>query len=148
MLADLRREGDVDRVALHGLDAGEVEQFVVAAAGHELDHDGEQLARMLHDETEGNPFFMGQVLHHLVESGAIVERDGRWTPSIAELELGIPEGVREVVGRRLAESAPPRTRQACCGCGRRPRFRPQRADGGRPRRRVGARASRRPRRRG
>jgi class 3 adenylate cyclase/tetratricopeptide (TPR) repeat protein len=102
MLADLRRALAADRIALRGLDVGEVEEFVKAAAGHDLDPEGTLLARMLHDETEGNPFFMGQILLHLVESGAIIERDGRWVRAIPADEIGIPEGVREVVGRRLA----------------------------------------------
>jgi tetratricopeptide (TPR) repeat protein len=102
MLADLRRGLDAERVALHGLDIEEVEEFVKAAAGHDLDDEGAHLARMLHDETEGNPFFMGQVLRHLVESGAIIEREGRWVRAMPADEIGIPEGVREVVGRRLA----------------------------------------------
>ena len=101
MLADLRRGVGGERLVLRGLDAGEVEQFVTAAAGYELDDEAIQLARTLHAETEGNPFFMGQVLRHLVETGAIVERDGRWMQGGVD-ELGIPEGVREVVGRRLA----------------------------------------------
>jgi class 3 adenylate cyclase/tetratricopeptide (TPR) repeat protein len=106
MLADLRREGDAERIALHGLDAQEVEQFVAAAAGHELDADAAELARLLHYETEGNPFFIGQVLRHLVESGAIVEHEGRWVRGVDADEIGIPEGVREVVGRRLARLEP------------------------------------------
>ena len=106
MLADLRREGEAERIALHGLDEQEVEQFVAAAAGHELDDEAADLARLLHDETEGNPFFMGQVLRHLVETGAIVERDGRWVRGAGADEIGIPEGVREVVGRRLARLEP------------------------------------------
>ncbi len=106
VLADLRREGGAERIALHGLDAEEVAQFVSAAAGHDLDDEGAVLARRIHAETEGNPFFMGQVLRHLVESGAIVERDGRWLPGADTDALGIPEGVREVVGRRLAHLRP------------------------------------------
>ena len=102
MLADLRRGLAAERIALRGLDVREVEEFVEAAAGHDLDAEGTWLARTLHDETEGNPFFMGQVLLHLVESGAIIERDGRWVRAIPADEIGIPEGVREVVGRRLA----------------------------------------------
>ncbi|MFN8037533.1 MAG: AAA family ATPase [Acidimicrobiia bacterium] len=105
MLADLRREAGVERLALHGLGVDEVEQFVTAAAGYALDDEAVQLARLLHDETEGNPFFMGQVLRHLVETGAIVERDGRWVRA-GTTELGIPEGVREVIGRRLARLGP------------------------------------------
>ncbi len=106
MLADLRRGIDAERIALHGLDMEEVEEFVEAAAGHELDEEGGRLARLLHNETEGNPFFMGQVLRHLVESGTIVERDGHWVPGAHPDEIGIPEGVREVVGRRLARLHP------------------------------------------
>jgi class 3 adenylate cyclase/tetratricopeptide (TPR) repeat protein len=106
MLADLRREGDADRILLRGLDLDEIEEFVAAAAGRELDRDGDRLVRVLYDETEGNPFFMSQVLSHLVESGSIVERDGRWVPGVGPDEIGIPEGVREVVGRRLARLQP------------------------------------------
>ncbi len=106
MLADLRRSPEVERLALHGLDADEVVTFLSAAAGHELDREGMRLARLIHDETEGNPFFMGQVLRHLVETGTIVERDGRWSRGVAGDDLGIPEGVREVVGRRLARLDP------------------------------------------
>ena len=102
MLADLRRGVDAQRVALRGLDLTEVEEFVEAAAGHDLDAEGTRLARALHDETEGNPFFMGQVLQHLVESGAIVRREGRWVGAKPVDQIGIPEGVREVVGHRLA----------------------------------------------
>jgi hypothetical protein len=51
------------------------------------------LARAIYEETEGNPFFVREVLRHLAESGAT---------HLPVEELGIPEGVREVVGRRLA----------------------------------------------
>ncbi len=102
VLADLRREPGVERLDLQGLDMGEVEAFVGGAAGHELDDAGMNLVRALHNETEGNPFFVGEVLRHLVESGAIVQREGRWTSDETLADLGIPEGIREVVGRRLS----------------------------------------------
>jgi tetratricopeptide (TPR) repeat protein len=56
----------------------------------------------VHEETEGNPFFVGQVLRHLVESGAIIEVDGQWVRARDTAGAGIPEGIREVIGRRLA----------------------------------------------
>ncbi len=102
VLADLRREPGVERLDLQGLDISEVEDFVGGAAGHELDEAGMNLVRALHSETEGNPFFVGEVLRHLVESGAIVQREGRWTSDETLADLGIPEGIREVVGRRLS----------------------------------------------
>src|SRR5207302_3077838 len=42
------------------------------------------------------------ILRHLTETGAIDRREGAWKTSLPVDELGIPEGVREVVGRRLA----------------------------------------------
>ena len=75
---------------------------MATAAGHDLEGDALDLAHALHAETEGNPFFVGEVLRHLAESGAIVQHDGRWTAAAGIGELGIPEGIREVVGRRLS----------------------------------------------
>ena len=43
-----------------------------AAAGHDLDEDGRALAAEITRETAGNPFFTGEVLRHLTESGALV----------------------------------------------------------------------------
>ena len=80
-LADLRRDGLIERVALHGLD----EQAVAELAGGRLD------AHTLQRETGGNPFFVEQVLRHLADGGDPAE---------------IPEGVKDVIGRRLARLAP------------------------------------------
>jgi tetratricopeptide (TPR) repeat protein len=102
MLADLRRHEGVTRIGLTGLDERGVTTFMERTAGHELDEAALELARALHDETEGNPFFVGEVLLHLAESGALVMRDGRWTSDLTLADVGIPEGVREVVGRRLS----------------------------------------------
>ena len=104
VLADLRRESTVERVDLRGLDEAEVAAYVAAAAGHELDDVTGDLARRLHAETEGNPFFVGQVLRNLSESGALVQEDGRWRATDAAAR--IPEGVREVIGRRLSRLPP------------------------------------------
>jgi hypothetical protein len=77
--------------------------FIEAAAGHSLaDEEGEGLIRAVWDETEGNPFFVAEVMRHLAESGGIEQRDGRWVTTVPVEQLGIPEGVRDVVGRRLS----------------------------------------------
>ncbi len=101
MLADFRRRDSVSRLDLVGLNAGGVEAFLERAAGHTLDEAGAALAAAVHSETAGNPFFVGEVLRHLAESGAIVQRDGVWTSDLGLDQVGIPEGIREVVGRRL-----------------------------------------------
>ena len=44
-----------------------------AAAGHELDDAGVDLAQAVYRETDGNPFFVSEVLRHLSETGAIYQ---------------------------------------------------------------------------
>ena len=101
MLADFRRSGNVERLALVGLDEDGVARYLEAAAGSELHRQHRQLARAIHTETEGNPFFVGEVVRHLSEIGAIGALNDR--PSTEAIEqLGIPEGVREVVRRRVS----------------------------------------------
>ncbi|MDQ4096838.1 MAG: AAA family ATPase, partial [Actinomycetota bacterium] len=106
LLAELRRDGAVERMAISGLDAAGVTAFIEAAAGHTLDDEEEQeLPRLVWRETEGHPFFIAEVLRHLSESRAIEQRDGRWVLRSDLGELRIPEGVRDVVGRRLSHLA-------------------------------------------
>jgi class 3 adenylate cyclase len=99
-LATLRRLPGVERIALEGLDADEQARLVSVVAGQEADP---ELVAALDAETEGNPFFLIEVLAHLAESGAYEQRGGRWVATRAISELGLPEGVREVVGRRLSQ---------------------------------------------
>lgn len=101
MLADLRRESGVDRLALRGLDDVAVVALVTASAGHDLGEPGVTLAHALHRETEGSPFFITEILRNLTESGAVFREGGRWTYNGDIAGLGIPEGVKDVIGRRL-----------------------------------------------
>jgi tetratricopeptide (TPR) repeat protein len=100
-LADLHREEGVERLTIRGLDADGVEAFVRAAGGDALDEDARGLAELLSEQTQGNPFFVGQMLRHLAESGEIERVDGRWVQTAAGGVLSVPLGVREVVGRRV-----------------------------------------------
>jgi class 3 adenylate cyclase len=102
LLSDLHREANVTRVPLKGLEDIELVELLAAAAGHDLDARGVGLAHALRRETDGNPFFTGEMLRHLGESGAIVLGEGgRWTVAGALDELGLPVSVRDVVGRRV-----------------------------------------------
>ncbi len=102
LLADLHREANVTRIALAGLGDLEVVELLGAAAGHDLDDAGVGLAHALRRETDGNPFFTGEVIRHLGETGGIVlGDDGRWTVADDLDEIGLPSSVRDVVGRRV-----------------------------------------------
>ena len=102
VVADLRRQGGVGRLSLTGLDDVGVRAIVEKAAGQTLDEAGLALAQAVYEETEGNPFFVREVLRHLAETGAVERRGDTWTTSLPADRFGIPEGVRDVVGRRLA----------------------------------------------
>ena len=100
VMADVRRLPGVEQLAMAGLSAVEVAELLSQAAGHELDDDGRRLAESLHAETEGNPFFVGEVLRHLAETGMVRRQDDRWVVARGG-SVAVPEGVRDVVGRRL-----------------------------------------------
>ncbi len=102
VLADLRRVDGVERVDLEGLDESGVIELMARLGGHELDSRGAELASVVLNETDGNPFFVGEILRHLAESGAIYESEGRWVSDAESVaDMGVPQGIREVVGRRL-----------------------------------------------
>ncbi|MBA3653096.1 MAG: AAA family ATPase [Actinobacteria bacterium] len=88
-LADLRRDSDVERISLSGLDRASVAAFV-AAAGYEASDATAELAEAVHAGTQGNAFFVGEVLRHLRESG-----------DAALADVGLPPGVKDVVISRL-----------------------------------------------
>jgi predicted ATPase len=98
VLADLRRSDGIERIGLSGLGPDEVAELVVAAAGHELDADGLALAGGLATETGGNPFFVGEILRNLIESGAITfdQTARRWSVDLTAIS-SLPESVHEVV---------------------------------------------------
>ena len=102
VIADLRRQSGVERVSLSGLDDVGVAAIVEQASGRTLDEAGLALSRAVYQETEGNPFFVREVLRHLAETGAVERLEGGWSTRLPIDEIGIPEGVREVLGRRLA----------------------------------------------
>lgn len=102
VLSDLRREGAVDRVSLMGLDVSGITELLVKAAGHRVDVRVEEMAAALWSETEGHPFFVQEIILHLLETGRVVQRDGIWTTDLEIGDLAIPEGIRDVVGRRMS----------------------------------------------
>ncbi|MGO9602048.1 MAG: ATP-binding protein [Candidatus Binataceae bacterium] len=97
-LAAIRRLRDFESITLKGLDGGEVAELL----GMIGDQDAPAaLVKAISAETDGNPFFIREVLLHLMEEGKIL-RDGKgWTSQVSIDALGIPEGVREVISRRI-----------------------------------------------
>ena len=101
VLGDLQRIDGVSRIPVDPLDVDEVIALVEQAAGHPLDDVTRSVAARAHAETEGNPFFVGEVLRHLIESGAVRFVDGQWVVPDPD-QIDVPEGVRDVIGQRLS----------------------------------------------
>jgi DNA-binding SARP family transcriptional activator len=79
-LAELQRDGALDRIAVRGLGEDDVAALARSLLG------ADDVAGAVHARTGGNAFFVEEVLHGLTEAG---------TPDV-------PESVRHAVGVRLA----------------------------------------------
>ncbi len=102
VLAALRRNPSVERIPLGGLDDLEVLELVESTLGGRLDDGSTSVVHAMGRETDGNPFFAGELLRHLTESGGLRRGDdGRLVLEGATLAHGFPDSVREVIGRRI-----------------------------------------------
>lgn len=101
-LAALHRQPSVARVELTGLDEPGVMALMEAAAGHTLGDAAVGLARAVCRETDGNPFFVSEVLRHLSETGAIYQDSaGHWVAEDTLAQRALPDSVRVVIGARV-----------------------------------------------
>jgi class 3 adenylate cyclase/tetratricopeptide (TPR) repeat protein len=99
-LADLRRDHLFERIPLEGLPEADVASLVdnmVGPGSHP------SLAQAIYRRTEGNPFFIEEVLLHLTQTGDIRRASDHRTADQVIDQMGIPEGVREVIGGRLSQ---------------------------------------------
>jgi class 3 adenylate cyclase len=95
LLADLRREPYVAKVTLGGLSEGESGALLRRLTGQDV---APAVITALYGETSGNPFFLEELMRHLVETREVAA-DERVELGVSPLDL--PDSVREVVARRL-----------------------------------------------
>jgi len=88
-LGTLVREPATRRMTLPGLSVDDCGRYIDLAAGAGA---GDTLGAELHRETNGNPFFLGEIVQLLLSEGRL---DAVWDPRF------VPPGVREVVARRI-----------------------------------------------
>ena len=94
-LGELNRERLFQRVLLRGLTQEDVGHFIEMTSGNGAPRG---LVEAVHSQTEGNPLFVTEVVRLLVQEGELSADKVRETDSWT---IRIPEGVREVIGRRL-----------------------------------------------
>ncbi|MGH2560232.1 MAG: ATP-binding protein [Thermomicrobiales bacterium] len=98
-LGTLQRERSSLRLSMRGLSEREASDLLESVAPRPVPP---ALVRAIHAETSGNPFFMAELTRHLAEEGRLDNGRDDWSGRLDLTELGIPEGVRQVVGRRFA----------------------------------------------
>jgi tetratricopeptide (TPR) repeat protein len=94
-LATLNREPGFLRVPLRGLNRDETAAYIRAAANVEP---ATVVLDRIVEETEGNPFFLSEVVNLLTQEGTLAKT------SLSD--IAIPDGVREALGRRLDRISP------------------------------------------
>jgi eukaryotic-like serine/threonine-protein kinase len=93
LIAEAEREGTV--LPLHGLRANEIGEFVERSTGISPTA---SLVSLLDQKTDGNPFFLSEVLRLMAAEGRLLDGGGL----AASGQLRIPDGVRESIKRRIA----------------------------------------------
>src|SRR3954470_4300224 len=91
MLGELSGIEGSDRIPLRGLSVAAVARYIEMTSGTPAPPG---LAEAVQEQTDGNPFFVGEVVRLLAS-------EGKLTAGGTAAELQILQGVREVIGRRL-----------------------------------------------
>ena len=97
-LADLRRVDSFARIPLRGLSIDEVHRMMSNITGQDLPF---TMAEGIYRQTEGNPLFIQEVVRYILESGLARREGGQWVAAVDSLIAQIPEGLRDVIGKRL-----------------------------------------------
>jgi class 3 adenylate cyclase len=69
----------------------------------------EPVRELIYEKSDGNPFFVEEVMRMLIEHGAIEERDGRWRATRAIDDVRIPDNLHGLLVARI-DALPPDAR--------------------------------------
>ena len=97
-LGELTRLRLAEQVSLSGLPESAVAEMVQSLSGSKP---SPALVRLLHKTTDGNPFFVGELIRHLAERGQLGEFNSKVSPELTPDQLDLPDSLRMVIGRRV-----------------------------------------------
>ena len=107
LLADLHRERQVLRLELEGLQTRDVATLVAGLSDAPADSADELLARSLEQNTNGNPFFITELVRGLNDNGALVSERGHVRlKADSDLTGQLPISITETLSRRMARIDP------------------------------------------
>jgi tetratricopeptide (TPR) repeat protein len=101
------RERAAVRVHLGRLDPDGTSAMLAVLLGDE--YLSKDFCADIHRETEGNPFFVEEVVKTLVNEGQILCECGEWRRREKGATLVLPQGVKAAIGRRLDHVSEPTT---------------------------------------
>jgi DNA-binding SARP family transcriptional activator len=103
LIAALQRNGVGEELRLQRLIEEEVQQLLINMARQPVTP---VFAGEIYRHTEGNPFFIGEVVRSLIMEGKVVWTGERWQSTVKVTELEIPQSVRLLIERRLVNLSP------------------------------------------
>ncbi|MBM4464280.1 MAG: tetratricopeptide repeat protein [Chloroflexi bacterium] len=103
-MRSLNQDGLLSRITLRRLTLEEVITLIREMAG--MESGGERFSRRLYQETEGNPFFIFEVIRSLFEQGILYRDEHGWSTDLKDFatnyaQVPIPPSVRDVIQVRL-----------------------------------------------
>jgi class 3 adenylate cyclase len=102
-LAAFRRVEGIERLVLRGLGTEEVDALIEEAVGRSVDEAAVELRDAILNETDGHPFFVREMLRHLVDEGLLYdEASGMWMDARTLPAAGLPLSIQEVIHGRVA----------------------------------------------
>jgi len=110
VMQELRAHGQCAEVAPALLSEADVARYLAGRFGGEARGAGQDhgLARLVHQNTDGNPLFMVNVVDYLVARGVIEQVAGRWQVRgrLADVAPGVPDTLRQLIEKQLDHLAP------------------------------------------
>ena len=104
MMRGLYQDGLLSRITLRRLSLEEVTTLIREMAG--MESGGEKFSRRIYQETEGNPFFIFEVIRSLFEQGVLYWDEHGWSTDLKDFatnytQIPIPPSMREVILARI-----------------------------------------------
>ncbi|MGA7871558.1 MAG: AAA family ATPase [Candidatus Binatus sp.] len=98
-LDELLRIHMLERISLRGLPQDSVAEMIRALSGKEPPP---AIVNLIYLGTDGNPFFVEELFHHLIERGRLLDSNGEFRRDLNLAAIDVPQSLRLVIGRRLA----------------------------------------------
>lgn len=104
LLATSSRISNLQEIHLKRLDEKAVQQFVARSTGYPSPDAA--FTDQIYKHTEGNPFFIGQILLSLIQEGKVQKSGEHWQVTVDMDKLTLPQSVRMLIERRLVRLSP------------------------------------------